>query len=150
MANHPHDCPVCDEGGECHLQDMTVMTGHVHRRFRFATHAPQPDLGPFVTHEMNRCIACRCVRYYCDYAGGRDFGVFGWHDEVYRARRDGVLESEFSGNLVEVCPTGVFTDKTLSRHYTQPRNGAVYLRPLWTGMQYHTRRTLWRAAADSQ
>jgi len=122
MANHPHDCPVCDEGGECHLQDMTVMTGHVHRRFRFAkrTHRNQ-DLGPFVTHEMNRCIACyRCVRYYCDYAGGRDFGVFGWHDEVYFGReRDGVLESEFSGNLVEVCPTGVFTDKTLSRHYTR-------------------------------
>ncbi|HOO16408.1 MAG TPA: 2Fe-2S iron-sulfur cluster-binding protein, partial [Phycisphaerae bacterium] len=122
MANHPHDCPVCDEGGECHLQDMTVMTGHVHRRFRFAkrTHRNQ-DLGPFVTHEMNRCIACyRCVRYYCDYAGGRDFGVFGWHDEVYFGReRDGVLESEFSGNLVEVCPTGVFTDKTLARHYTR-------------------------------
>ncbi|MGA3175704.1 MAG: 2Fe-2S iron-sulfur cluster-binding protein [Syntrophorhabdales bacterium] len=55
MTNHPHDCPVCDEGGECHLQDMTVMTGHSYRRFRFKkrTHRSQ-DLGPFLTHEMNR------------------------------------------------------------------------------------------------
>ena len=119
MVNHPHDCPVCDEGGECHLQDMTVMTGHVHRRYRFTkrTHRNQ-DLGPFLHHEMNRCIQCyRCVRFYRDYAGGRDFDVLGWHDDVYFGRHaDGVLENEFSGNLVEVCPTGVFTDKTLKQH----------------------------------
>jgi NADH-quinone oxidoreductase subunit G len=122
MVNHPHDCPVCDEGGECHLQDMTVMTGHAHRRFRFRkrTHRNQ-DLGPLVNHEMNRCIACyRCVRFYRDYAGGRDFDVFQWHNYVYFGRHaDGPLESEFSGNLVEVCPTGVFTDKTLKRHYAR-------------------------------
>ena len=122
MVNHPHDCPVCDEGGECHLQDMTVLTGHNYREFRFKkrTHRNQ-DLGPFVNHEMNRCIACyRCVRFYRDYAGGRDFDVFGAHDYVYFGRTEsGVLESEFSGNLVEVCPTGVFTDKTLKRHYTR-------------------------------
>jgi NADH-quinone oxidoreductase subunit G len=122
MVNHPHDCPVCDEGGECHLQDMTVMTGHNYREFRFdkRTHRNQ-DLGPFVNHEMNRCIACyRCVRFYRDYAGGRDFNVFGAHDDVYFGRyQDGPLESEFSGNLVEICPTGVFTDKTLYRHYTR-------------------------------
>jgi NADH-quinone oxidoreductase subunit G len=122
MVNHPHDCPVCDEGGECHLQDMTVMTGHNYRRTRFKkrTHRNQ-NLGPFVNHEMNRCIACyRCVRFYRDYAGGRDLDVFASHDHVYFGRReDGVLESEFSGNLVEVCPTGVFTDKTLKRHYTR-------------------------------
>ena len=122
MVNHPHDCPVCDEGGECHLQDMTVMTGHTYRRYRFTkrTHRNQ-DLGPFVNHEMNRCIACyRCVRFYRDYAGGRDFDVFHWHNYVYFGRHaDGTLESEFSGNLVEVCPTGVFTDKTLKRHYTR-------------------------------
>ena len=78
MLNHPHDCPVCDEGGECHLQDMTVMSGHSVRRFRFAKRTYQnQNLGPFVTHEMNRCIACyRCVRFYRDYADGRDFNVF--------------------------------------------------------------------------
>ncbi|MCX6998018.1 MAG: NADH-quinone oxidoreductase subunit NuoG [Kiritimatiellaeota bacterium] len=119
MVNHPHDCPVCDEGGECHLQDMTVMTGHVRRRYRFTkrTHRNQ-DLGPFINHEMNRCIQCyRCLRFYRDYAGGRDFDVMGWHDDVYFGRHaDGALENEFSGNLVEVCPTGVFTDKTMKPH----------------------------------
>ncbi len=122
MVNHPHDCPVCDEGGECHLQDMTLMTGHVYRRMRFTkrTYRNQ-ELGPFVKHEMNRCIQCyRCVRFYRDFAGGRDFGVFGAHEHVYFGRHEeGTLESEFSGNLVEVCPTGVFTDKTLWRHYTR-------------------------------
>ncbi len=122
MLNHPHDCPVCDEGGECHLQDMTVMSGHVYRKNRFKkrTHRNQ-DLGPFVNHEMNRCIQCyRCVRFYNDYAMGRDFGVFASHSQVYFGRhQDGTLESPFSGNLVEVCPTGVFTDKTFKRHYSR-------------------------------
>ena len=122
MTNHPHDCPVCDEGGECHLQDMTVMTGHNCRRYDFKkrTHTNQ-YLGPFVNHEMNRCIQCyRCVRFYKDYAGGKDLDVFGAHDDVYFGRQeDGVLENEFSGNLVEVCPTGVFTDKTLKKHFTR-------------------------------
>ncbi|MEO5971682.1 MAG: NADH-quinone oxidoreductase subunit NuoG, partial [Bdellovibrionia bacterium] len=122
MINHPHDCPVCDEGGECHLQDMTLMTGHIHRRFRFKKRTFQnQDLGPFINHEMNRCIACyRCVRFYREYAGGHDLNVFGTHDRVYFGRHeDGILENEFSGNLVEVCPTGVFTDKTLQKHYTR-------------------------------
>lgn len=122
MTNHPHDCPVCEEGGHCHLQDMTVMTGHNERRYRFTkrTHQNQ-ELGPFIAHEMNRCIACyRCVRYYKDYAGGTDLGVYGAHDNVYFGRvEDGVLESEFSGNLTEVCPTGVFTDKTHSERYNR-------------------------------
>lgn len=122
MVNHPHDCPVCDEGGECHLQDMTLMTGHVYRRYRFPKRTYRNQyLGPFINHEMNRCIQCyRCVRFYRDYAGGKDLDVFGAHDQVYFGRaEDGVLESEFSGNLVEVCPTGVFTDKTLKEHYTR-------------------------------
>ena len=122
MTNHPHDCPVCEEGGNCHLQDMTVMTGHSFRRYRFTkrTHRNQ-DLGPFISHEMNRCIACyRCVRYYKDYADGTDLGVYGAHDNVYFGRpEDGTLESEFSGNLVEICPTGVFTDKTHSERYNR-------------------------------
>ncbi len=122
MTNHPHDCPVCEEGGHCHLQDMTVMVGHDSRRYDFTkrTHLNQ-DLGPFVSHEMNRCIGCyRCVRYYNDYADGTDLGVYGAHDNVYFGRvEDGTLESEFSGNLVEVCPTGVFTDKTHSERYNR-------------------------------
>ncbi len=122
MTNHPHDCPVCDEGGECHLQDMTVMTGHNYRRFDFKKRTfHNQDLGPFIHHEMNRCIECyRCVRFYRDYAGGKDLNVFAAHNNVYFGRyEEGPLDSEFSGNLVEVCPTGVFTDKTLKNHYTR-------------------------------
>ncbi len=122
MTNHPHDCPTCDEGGECHLQDMTVMTGHNYRRYRFNKRTYNNQyLGPFLNHEMNRCIQCyRCVRFYKEYAGGRDLDVFAAHNHVYFGRsEDGILENEFSGNLVEVCPTGVFTDKTLKKHYTR-------------------------------
>jgi NADH-quinone oxidoreductase subunit G len=122
MTNHPHDCPVCDEGGECHLQDMTLMAGHTYRRNRFKKRTyKNQNLGPFIRHEMNRCIQCyRCVRFYIDYAGGRDLDVFGWHNRVYFGKnRDGILKNEFSGNLVEICPTGVFTDKTFYRHFTR-------------------------------
>lgn len=122
MQSHPHDCPVCDEGGECHLQDMTVMTGHNYRSYSFPKRTfDNQYLGPFVNHEMNRCIQCyRCVRFYREYAGGKDFDAFGIRNTVYFGRqKDGVLENEFAGNLVEVCPTGVFTDKTLKHHYTR-------------------------------
>ena len=122
MINHPHDCPTCEEGGHCHLQDMTYMSGHSRRRYRFTkrTHHNQ-ELGPFIAHEMNRCIACyRCVRFYKDYAGGEDLGVYGSNERVYFGRdKDGQFESEFSGNLTEVCPTGVFTDKTHSERYNR-------------------------------
>ncbi|MCW3466858.1 NADH-quinone oxidoreductase subunit NuoG [Chitinophaga nivalis] len=122
MTNHPHDCAVCDEGGACHLQDMTVMTGHSYRDYHFTkrTHRNQ-YLGPFLNHEMNRCIQCyRCVRFYKDFAGGKDLDVFAAHNHVYFGRQEeGTLESEFSGNLAEICPTGVFTDKTLKEHYTR-------------------------------
>lgn len=122
MENHPHDCPVCEEGGECHLQDMTVMTGHSMRRYRNQKRTwRNQDLGPFIGHEMNRCITCyRCVRFYGDYAGGTDLAALGSKSHVYFGRvTDGTLESEFSGNLVEVCPTGVFTDKPFAKHYTR-------------------------------
>jgi len=115
MINHPHDCPVCDEGGECQLQDFTIAGGHGIRRYDGLkrTHINQ-YLGTFIEHEMNRCIQCyRCARFYQEYAGGTDFGVMGRAGTVYFGRQqDGQLESPFSGNLVDICPTGVFTDKT--------------------------------------
>ena len=115
MINHPHDCPVCDEGGECLLQDYTIAGGHGIRRYqgKKRTHLNQ-HLGPNIEHEMNRCIQCyRCARFYQEYAGGTDFGVMGSAARVYFGRfREGALESPFSGNLVDICPTGVFTDKT--------------------------------------
>ena len=101
MLNHPHDCPVCEEGGECHLQDMTVMSGHSVRHYegKKTTYRNQ-YLGPFIGHEMNRCITCyRCVRYYQDHAGGHDLNAFGSRDRVFFGRvESGLLESEFAGS----------------------------------------------------
>lgn len=115
MLNHPHDCPVCDEGGECLLQDYTVAGGHGIRRYRGKKRTfLSQDLGPYVEHEMNRCIECyRCVRFYQEFAGGTDLGVLANANRVYFGRfADGALESPFSGNLLDICPTGVYTDKT--------------------------------------
>lgn len=122
MTHHPHDCPVCAEGGECHLQDMTVMAGHHSRHYKGKkTTFPNQQLGPLIKHEMNRCITCyRCVRFYQDYAGGTDLSAQASKNHVYFGRQcDGTLESEFAGNLVEVCPTGVFTDKPFGDHYSR-------------------------------
>jgi len=123
MTNHPHDCPVCDEGAECQLQDMTIAGGHSLRRYRGPkrTYTNQ-DLGPFVVQEMNRCIQCyRCVRTYQEYCGGDDYGVLGSRNRVFYGRfQPGRLESPFSGNIIDVCPTGVLTDKTFrfsTRHF---------------------------------
>ncbi len=155
MTNHPHDCPVCEEGGECHLQDMTVMTGHAYRRYRFnkRTHRNQ-YLGPFITHEMNRCIACyRCIRFYRDYAGGRDFDVFAAHNHVYFGRHeDGVLESDFSGNLGRGLP-----DRRLRRQDARgvlrpqmgPARHPVGLRPLRARLQHDAERALRQGRAAS-
>ncbi|ABJ90579.1 NADH-quinone oxidoreductase subunit NuoG [Buchnera aphidicola] len=115
MLNHPHDCPVCAEGGSCHLQDMTVLNKHHIRRYIFKKRIFKNQyLGPLISHNMNRCITCyRCIRYYKDYSGGKDFGVYGSNNKIYFGRlEDGFLESEYSGNLIDICPTGVFTDKT--------------------------------------
>jgi NADH-quinone oxidoreductase subunit G len=114
MMNHPHDCPVCDEGGHCLLQDMTVSGGHGIRRYpgRKRTY-PDQDLGPLVQHEMNRCIHCyRCSRFYQEFSGYRDLGVMSIGNRTYFGRvQSGTLESPFSGNLSDICPTGVYTDK---------------------------------------
>jgi NADH-quinone oxidoreductase subunit G len=115
MMNHPHDCPVCDEGGQCLLQDETVSGGHGLRRYpgRKRTYHDQ-YLGEFIAHEMNRCIHCyRCSRFYQDFAGYRDLGPMQIANRVYFGRfRDGPLESPFAGNLVDICPTGVYTDRS--------------------------------------
>jgi NADH-quinone oxidoreductase subunit G len=114
MLNHPLDCPVCDEGGHCLLQDETVSGSHGIRRYlgKKRTYYDQ-YLGEFVQHEMNRCIHCfRCRRFYQDFAGYRDLGAMQIGNRMYFGRfSDGPLESPFSGNLIDVCPTGVYTDK---------------------------------------
>jgi NADH-quinone oxidoreductase subunit G len=114
MLHHPHDCPVCDEGGHCLLQDMTVSGGHGIRRYlgKKRTYIDQ-YLGPLLQHEMNRCIHCyRCARFYQEFSGYRDLGAMQSANQTYFGRfKDGILESPFSGNLSDICPTGVYTDK---------------------------------------
>lgn len=114
MMHHPLDCPVCDEGGHCLLQDETVSGGHGIRRYQGSkrTYRDQ-NLGAFVQHEMNRCIHCwRCRNFYQDFAGYRDYGAMQIGNRMYFGRyEDGPLESPFSGNIIDICPTGVLTDK---------------------------------------
>ncbi|WP_108651486.1 NADH-quinone oxidoreductase subunit NuoG [Dongshaea marina] len=122
MTNHPNDCPVCDEGGDCHLQDMTVLSGHAYRRYDGTKRtAPNQFLGPLVWNTANRCITCyRCVRFYQEYALGDDFGVMGSRNNVsFRRTDDGAFDSPFAGNLITVCPTGTFTDKVFRRKYAR-------------------------------
>ncbi len=114
MMNHPHDCPVCDEGGHCLLQDLTVAGGHGIRRYLGKKRTFHDQyLGPLVQHEMNRCIHCwRCRRFYQEFAGYRDLGAMQIAFHTYFGRyKEGTLESPFSGNLIDICPTGVYTDK---------------------------------------
>lgn len=120
MSNHPHDCPICDEGGECHLQNMTINSQHKMRsQFPLKRCFNNQDLGPLLKHEMNRCITCyRCTRFYQDYCGGSDLGSFRLRNEVYFGSYTGErLQSPFAGNLVEICPTGVFTDGVFHHQY---------------------------------
>jgi len=131
MMNHPHDCPVCDEGGHCLLQDLTIAGGHGLRRFqgKKRTHHDQ-YLGPLIQHEMNRCIQCyRCSRFYQKFAGYRDLGVMQIGSRVYFGRyKGGTLESPFAGNLIDICPTGVYTDKPsrfLGRRWDYERSPSV-------------------------
>ena len=120
MINHPHDCPVCDEGGHCLLQDETVSSGHGIRQYRGKKRTYRDQyLGVFVQHEMNRCIHCyRCSRFYQEFSGYRDLGAMQIGDRVYFGRyAEGELESPFSGNLIDICPTGVYTDKPSRYRY---------------------------------
>jgi NADH-quinone oxidoreductase subunit G len=114
MLHHPLDCPVCDEGGHCLLQDETISGGHGSRRYLGPKRTYHDQyLGALVQHEMNRCIHCwRCRNFYQDFAGYRDYGAMQIANRMYFGRyADGPLESPFAGNLIDLCPTGVLTDK---------------------------------------
>lgn len=112
LVNHPLDCPVCDEGGECQLQDLAFAFGHDFSRMDEAKRTfDSEDLGPIVKKEANRCIVCmRCVRY-CDEVMGEDALTAhqrGVHTEISSFNRQ-PLECEQCGNCVEVCPVGALT-----------------------------------------
>jgi NADH-quinone oxidoreductase subunit G len=114
LINHPLDCPICDQGGECDLQDITVSYGKDRSRFSFYKRAvPDKNLGPLVKTSMNRCIHCtRCVRFSTEVAGISEMGALyrGEHTEItsYLERS---LSSELSGNVIDLCPVGALTSK---------------------------------------
>ena len=118
MTKSPNDCPVCDEGGDCQLQDMTVLSGHAYSRYDCKKRTFNNQyLGPLVWNTANRCITCyRCSRFYQDYALGDDFGPLGSRNQVvFKRIDDGHFDSPFAGNIITVCPTGTFTDKVYRR-----------------------------------
>ena len=115
LINHPLDCPICDQGGECQLQDLAVGYGGSSSRYDEPKRVvPNKDLGPLVSaEEMTRCIHCtRCVRFGQEIAGVMELGMAGRgeHSEImpFVAR---TVDSELSGNMIDVCPVGALTSK---------------------------------------
>jgi len=114
LINHPLDCPICDQGGECDLQDQAMGFGFDRSRYRELKRAVKDkDLGPLVETHMTRCIHCtRCIRFATEVAGVEELGATGRseHMEVgtYVAH---ALSSELSGNLIDLCPVGALTSK---------------------------------------
>jgi len=116
LANHPLDCPVCDQGGECDLQDQSMRYGSDRGRFTelAGKRAVEPkNFGPLVKTEMTRCIQCtRCVRFANEVAGLDDLGTTGrGNDMQIGTYISQMLDSEMSGNIIDLCPVGALTSK---------------------------------------
>jgi NADH-quinone oxidoreductase subunit G len=114
LLNHPLDCPICDQGGECPLQDQALGYGKGDSRYDEAKRVvPDKDIGPLITTFMTRCIHCtRCVRFGQELAGVMEFGLLGRgeHTEI-RTFLDRSVDSELSGNVIDICPVGALTSK---------------------------------------
>ena len=114
LINHPLDCPICDQGGECELQDLSLGYGRSISRFveRKRVVADE-DMGPLVATEMTRCIQCtRCVRFTADIAGTYELGGMQRGEDLQIGTYDGKpLTTELSGNVIDVCPVGALTNK---------------------------------------
>ncbi len=114
LINHPLDCPICDQGGECELQDMSMGYGRATSQYTESKRAVQSeDIGPLIETEMTRCIHCtRCVRFGEEVAGLRELGVTfrGEHSEIGTYVKH-FLHSELSGNVIDLCPVGALTAK---------------------------------------
>lgn len=114
LINHPLDCPVCDQGGECELQDLALMYGMDKGVYNQAKRSVQDkDIGPLISTEMTRCIHCtRCVRFGEEIAGMRELGATGRgeHMEI-GTYLEHHLDSELSGNIIDLCPVGALTSK---------------------------------------
>ena len=114
LINHPLDCPICDQGGECDLQDLTLFYGPDHSRFA-ENKRPVADkyLGPLISTHMTRCIHCtRCIRFFAEVAGVEELGAVnrGEHMEI-TTWVEQALGSELSGNVIDLCPVGALNSK---------------------------------------
>lgn len=113
LANHPLDCPMCDKGGECELQYMSLTFGNLFARFmEVKDHRDERRLSPFIYLDPQRCILCyRCIRVCDEWVGDHALGVLGRgaHSHIVGNRPDGTIECEQCGNCVEVCPVGALT-----------------------------------------
>jgi NADH-quinone oxidoreductase subunit G len=115
LINHPLDCPICDQGGECQLQDLAVGYGKSASRFSEEKRVVfAKDVGPLISmEEMSRCIHCtRCVRFGQEVAGAMELGMIhrGEHSEITTVT-GGTVDSELSGNMIDLCPVGALTSK---------------------------------------
>lgn len=114
LINHPLDCPICDQGGECELQDLAVGYGRSVSRFSERKRVVQDhNIGPLVQTDLTRCIQCtRCVRFLAEIAGTYELGMYGRGDrlEIGASLSQGI-DSELSGNVIDLCPVGALTNK---------------------------------------
>lgn len=114
LLNHPLDCPICDQGGECDLQDQSFFFGISKKRFyNFKRVVTDKNIGPIVKTVMTRCIHCtRCVRFSHEIAGTEDLGMFGRGlDSEVGTYVTKTFQSELSGNVIDLCPVGALTSK---------------------------------------
>ena len=114
LANHPLDCPVCDQGGECDLQDQSMYYGIDKSRFKENKRfVPEKYMGPLIKTQMTRCIHCtRCVRFATEVAGIPELGAIGRGEDMQiTTYLEKAMESELSGNVIDLCPVGALTSK---------------------------------------
>ncbi|MFT6775044.1 MAG: NADH-quinone oxidoreductase subunit G, partial [Paracoccaceae bacterium] len=117
LINHPLDCPICDQGGECDLQDQAMAYGVDFSRYREPKRAAEEmDLGPLVGTAMTRCISCtRCVRFITEVAGIPEMGQTGrGEDSEITSYLGAMLTSEMQGNVIDLCPVGALISKPYS------------------------------------
>lgn len=113
LANHPLDCPICDQGGECDLQDQAYIYGKDKSRYSEEKRVVEDkDMGPLIKTNMTRCIHCtRCIRFSEDIAGVNDLGAVGRGEDMEIVAVEGVINSNLSGNVIDLCPVGALTSK---------------------------------------
>ena len=147
LINHPLDCPICDQGGECELQDLSMGYGRSVSRFAERKRVvPDEDLGPLIATEMTRCIQCtRCVRFMTEVAGSPELGGLGRGENLEIGTYIGKsIDSELGGNIIDVCPVGALTNKVFrfkARAWELiARESIGYHDALGSNLWLHTRR----------